>query len=208
MMKKDKSVLGRLDDDIKDRIFTLGEKENLEQALAVVNAPKAEGGYGIAIKKSAFAEWLERERARRSAVSLAIRLRRGGERLDQAAALIKQSDPAAYDEANMTALRELVLDMNATGHVDAKDVVRLYSVIQAHGKLAIDREKLAVARREVAVKERKFCEQLLAAGEEVQAILRDRSLGQAEQVARLQLRLFGEKPADVPTLAQVGGKVS
>jgi hypothetical protein len=208
MMRKGKSVLDKPPLETQERIYRLGESKTLDEMVVLVNAPESEGGFGIKIERSALRDWLAKQRNQWRALDLGARLRRGRERLAEAESMIQESDPAAYDAANMAALRELVLDMQVTGDFESKDICMLYSVLQQQGKLVLDREKLEISKREVAVQEKKLAIEVVAKSKEIIALLRDRTLSEPQRLAGVQTILFGEKPADVPTLAQIGGQKS
>ena len=207
MPRKDTSIFGTLPPETRDAIFRLGESKTLEEALAIVNAPEAEEGYGIKIKKSAFAEWLDKERTTRKTESFILKLQRGSELLDEAEGAIKTANGANYEQGILAAVREYTLDLLATGKAEAKDIFLLCTTLGGNAKAKLEQEKLLLERRKVAVAETKVAQEVLAKAREIQLISKDRTLDDQARVARVQTLLFGEKPADVPTLAEKG-KVS
>ena len=164
-MDKDKSRIGKAtanSPELRNAIFSLGESKTLDEALVVINAPKAEGGYGITVDKSALSAWLNRERLTRTSEAFILKLKRGNQLLDEAATTIATSSGAKYDAGILAAVREYTLNLVATGQADAKDIFMLTTALAQNGKAKLEIEKLALEHRRLALQEKKLAQEILA----------------------------------------------
>lgn len=145
------SPLNRLTEEQQDEVFALSQGKAIEDVLSLLGMPEAEGGYGLRVSRSALYAWLAQERGRR----FVERLKNGRTRIDEVVADLPTPAPGSYDAVILEAVKEYAVDMLAQGSADTGDLVNLVKIIGQARRQDIEEQKLDVAKRRVALLEKK-----------------------------------------------------